>query len=436
MTLLAYTLLLVLMLLCSMAVHELSHLAVARWTRVKASGFQMGCGWKIISRYSGRTPVRISDRTENLRPDWPGPERGQLVGMYVDRENGESQYTAQAMFPIDRKPFPEEKLEAIRENSLTRMQLRGRVVEAGPERVILADMAWTLKAFPIMAGVILVDDPGCRMPEAYNVASWTRQTAITAAGPLANILTCALILTIIAVFPMLGTKAAELRVTHTMPGSPADHAGIRAGDRIVRAGNLLHPDAQEVREHIRGTADRDREADLGLVRGERGWSIRVRPDPSTRKIGVRLEMVAQPSRDHRMDPVSIARRMLSIGERYGRSIRDMAASAASRETGAAGSPGPIVGTHQMAEAAEHTGAAGMLVIMATLNLIIAASNLLPIPRQDGYLILTGAIQALRGGRPISRRAEAAMMVGWIALIVFLATYLVVSDVSRLLGLRG
>ena len=434
MTLLAYTLLLVLMLLCSMAVHELSHLAVARWTGSRRPGSR----WGAAGRSSAGTPGehRSESPTGPRTSGRTGPARseGNWWACTWTGKTGRASTPPKPCSPIDRKPFPEEKLEAIRENSLTRMQLRGRVVEAGPERVILADMAWTLKAFPIMAGVILVDDPGCRMPEAYNVAPWTRQTAITAAGPLANILTC---LTIIAVFPMLGTKAAEAPGHQHNAGEPADHAGIRAGDRIVRAGNLLQPDAQEVGEHIRGAADRGREADLGLVRGERGWSVRVRPEPSTRKIGVRLEMVTQPSRDHRMDPVSIARRMLSIGEK----VRQVHPGHGSQR----GKPGdrgrgdprvPSWGPTRWPRPWSSTGAAGMLAIMATLNLIIAVSNLLPIPRQDGYLILTGTVQALRGGRPISHRAEAAMMVGWIALIAFLATYLVVSDVSRLLGLRG
>ena len=106
----AYDALFVLMILITVIIHELSHLAAARMAGIKVSGIQLGYGWKLVERFSGRTAVLLTDRTENLRPDWKEPEPGRVIGVYVEREPGEERYSAVAMFPCDGKPFPQDRM--------------------------------------------------------------------------------------------------------------------------------------------------------------------------------------------------------------------------------------------------------------------------------------------------------------------------------------
>ena len=110
-----------------------------------------------------------------------------------------------------------------------------------PELLVLADMAWALKAMPLVAGVTIAEDPGRTMPEAYNMQPWRRQAAITLAGSAANVL------------PshhgpghrrhLLHSQRKRVRLDHHLvePQRTRGEAGIRPGDRLVRVRNLVHP---------------------------------------------------------------------------------------------------------------------------------------------------------------------------------------------------
>ena len=431
----AYDALFVLMILITVIIHELSHLAAARMAGIKVSGIQLGCGWKLMERFSGRTAVLLTDRTENLRPDWRGPEPGRVIGVYVEREPGEERYSAVAMFPCDGKPFPQDRMTELREINADRMLLRGRVRSREPDRLELADTCWTLKALPLIAGVTMAEDPGRRLPEAYNMTPWRRRAPVIAAGPLSNILLCVIILATIAAFPMHGANRVEMLVTGVQPDSPAERAGIRPGDRAVRVGNLLHPSPAELRDGIREAREKNEEIELGLTRDGRGRTVRLSPDPETGLVGMSIQARIRPPGEYPMDPGSVARRILNMGERYSRSLAGAVRGIAGGPQGAVGSPGPLAGTQQTLHSIRHTGAAGALVILATMNLIIGVGNLLPIPWQDGYRLVAGAVETVRGGRPISRRTELAMLLGWVAVIVFVAAYLIASDLTRMMGLR-
>ena len=81
---------------------------------------------------------------------------------------------------------------------------------------------------------------------------------------------------------------------------------------------------------------------------------------------------------------------------------------------------------------ERTGLRGWLVILATLNLGLAATNLLPMPPQDGYRIITEGIQALRKGKPVNPKVEKAIFVGGITIILAASMYLILTDVLKML----
>ena len=156
---LVYTLSLIPMLLITLVIHELGHLAVARILRIKPSRFQIGVGWNIINRYSGRTRIGITPETATIGAPAPEMRPGDLISVYVHREPGAERYTAAAILPQGEKRCSPEELEKVQQHGRTNMRLTGRIREATAEQLTLADMAWSLRAIPLMAGVIFPDDP-------------------------------------------------------------------------------------------------------------------------------------------------------------------------------------------------------------------------------------------------------------------------------------
>ncbi len=122
-TLPAYALALPLMLALTVILHELAHLVIARRCGMKIVGFQFGLGPRIFTRYTGMTRVFLTPGTENLRPDWDGPQPGEEIAVYVEQPPGEDGYTALALFPLDRRPFPPETLDSAQRHAGEQMQM-------------------------------------------------------------------------------------------------------------------------------------------------------------------------------------------------------------------------------------------------------------------------------------------------------------------------
>lgn len=422
-----------LMLLVTMFVHELGHLIVSRMTGTMASSFQIGAGPRLLTLRSGRTRLRLTPRTANLKPGQPEIRRGDIVRAYIAREAGTGGYAATAIFRDDKAPFGDGCEGELMRNARSRMQVRGRVEEITPDRVTVAGMEWSLRAFPVMAGVVLNDDPRRRDPRAYNALPWGKQAAITLAGPLANVLTAVVALCMVATFPMGGPNVPTLEVTEVLDGSPAESAGVRPGDLIVRVGNIIHPPTQELKRQIVEAARQREAVGIGILRGSESINLEVRPDPGVERIGIRMEYVAVAAPDYPMDLEHVVRRMLNMGERYIQTLGELAREASSPETRSRAAPGPVTGSYEILRTTQHAGVGGWLIFLATLNLGIAACNLIPIPPQDGYRLIAEGVQAARKGKPVSQHLEAAMFIGGTAVVAFVTIYLLVNDISRMLG---
>ena len=437
MTILLYSLSIIPMLLIAMVVHEMGHLAVAKLSKAKVVGFQIGVGWNIITRYSGSNSIRITPETEILQPDGEDLKPGNIISVYVTRPPGEKGYTAAAILPRWGKQLPPapEAMETIRRHEKYHMRLTGRIRQIEPERLILADMAWELKAMPLVAGVTIAEDPGRTMPEAYNMLPWRRQAAITLAGSAANVLLTITALAVAAVFFITGGSEYAWTIAGVEPGGPAEKAGIRPGDRMVRVRNIVYPTPGELRKQIENSAKQGSSISMGMLRGNTILDFRVKPDPGTRGIGIRLEPREWHRAEHRLTPQAIGMRMTTMAERYTRAVGNIFSEKMWNE-GDRGEmiSGPVMGSHQVGHTMERTGLRGWLVILATLNLGLAAANLLPMPPQDGYRIIAEGVQALRKGKPVNPKVEKAMFVGGITIILAASMYLIATDILKLLRL--
>jgi regulator of sigma E protease len=110
----------------------------------------------------------------------------------------------------------------------------GRVVwsrRLGAERT-----EWALSAIPLGGYVKMLDEREASVPEheahrAFNRQSVWKRIAIVAAGPVANLLLAVVLFTVLYVAGVDGLRAV---VAAPAAGTPAAHAGLQAGDEIVR----------------------------------------------------------------------------------------------------------------------------------------------------------------------------------------------------------
>ena len=437
MTILLYSLSIIPMLLIALVIHELGHLAVAKLSRAKVVGFQIGAGWNIITRYSGRTSIRITPETEMLQPECEDLKPGDVISVYVTRLPGEEGYTAAAISPQWGKQDPPhpEALEIVRRHQGCHMMLTGRIRKIEPESLVLADMAWALKAIPLIAGVIIAEDPGRTMPEAYNMLPWRRQAAITLAGSAANVLLTIAALAVAATFFTAQGSEYAWTIAWVEPGGPAEKAGIRPGDRMVRVRNLVYPTPVELRQQIDNSAEEGSAISIGMLRENATLDFRVKPDPGTWRIGIELELREWPRAERRLNPQAIGMRMTTMAERYTRAVGNIFSERLwNEEDRGERVSGPVMGPYQIGYTVERTGLQGWLVILATLNLGLAATNLVPMPPQDGYRIIAEGAQALRKGKPVNPKVEKAMFVGGITIILAATMYLIATDIMKLLRL--
>ena len=427
------------MLLLTLVIHELGHLAVARIRGARTSSFQIGVGWRIITWHTGRTFIRLTRETELLNPRAGELKPGNLASVYVARSPEEEVYSAAGVLPMNGTSLPLEQWETVRSHNETHMRLNGRVREIDEERIILADMSWSLKAIPLAAQVTCPDDPSRTMPEAYNAMPWRWQVAITLAGITANIaLALAALLMVAVLLPNTGNSQAWTAV-EVQPGRPAAQAGMLPGDRIVSIGDLGHPgmpppSMKEIYGEVMQAARRGGTIHAGVLRNGSRISLQVKPEPETGRIGALLDLREIPGRERPMTPQDIGLRIWDTGETYTRTLQTMAHILVGEPEGRTDNVFRLVtGPGPTGQATVYAVLQTWLIIMATLNLGTAATNLLPIPPMDGYKMVAEAALALRKGRPVNPTLERAMVAGGIMLMFMAALYLLVKDMIEQMG---
>ena len=433
MNILIYSLSFIPILLITLTVHELGHLFFARWAGLKTSGFQIGAAWKIITFHTGRTQVRLTPQTITLNQQAPSPERGHTVFVYVS-PNPDGGLLAAAVLNYNRKwPITPEEQQQVRQLNQDRMRIAGRVREAREDRLVIADMEWSLRAIPLMAGVHLPEDPSRTIPEAYNNTRWRNKAAITLAGPMANIWLMVMTILILAIFPITSVQGNIFIVTHVEQGSPAARAGLQPGDHILRVQDSLRITPERIRNELREAREKERPMDLEVSRGGEILRTRVMPQEERDTMGIMMQPAPPSTRSHSLHPNSIASRFTNISQIYFRSLHGMAASIGSSEQQQGPViTGPIMGAYETAQAIDYVGPKAWIITLATINLGVAILNLIPFPPLDGFRMTMETVQAIRHGEPLNPRVEQALVLGGMSLIWMAGIYLILNDLIRLL----
>jgi regulator of sigma E protease len=241
----------------------------------------------------------------------------------------------------------------------------------------------------------------------------------------------------------LGRPLASAVLGEPQAGGPADRAGLRAGDRIVRANDMAVPDAGAFVRLIRAAAH-DGQVDtvrLEVLRHGQRVVLEVTPalvdDHGTRvaRIGVPLGEDAD-AVEHVLvrDPpiaalVEGVRRTGSTAVTSLKMLGHMLVGQASLKN----LSGPITIGVVVGKTAS-LGFAFYLGTLATVSVGLGVLNLLPLPILDGGTLMYYLFEGVTG-RPVSELWLARLQRGGLLILLLLMSLALSNDVARLLGLQ-
>ena len=449
-----YALTFIPLLLITLAVHELGHLAAARLLKIKVAAFQIGMGTQLLSFSAGKTRIALGGQTAYHTGDQGNLTPGAFAQVHVAQEpdrsyravavhqhvKGVSDHRAQTdpltvFSPVTRvfhrrpsNPPPETLVEYNR----THMQLSGRVKEVTQSHIVLADVTWSLRLIPFMAAVFMPEDPSGRITNAHNNAPWRNKFLVTAAGPAANLLFLIVVLAALASVPFPPPSAPLITIDSVAAGSPAAEAGIKAGDYIIQIDNILVPKPDELMEKITNAMLTGEPITLHLRREKDTHAIKVRPDPNTGLLGITISKYIPPPREVSIQPGPVKDRFLNLTSVYFKATISLISAIGDEENEDPILSSPVMTAHYTAQAVEHAQLRAWLAILAVFTTGSAILNLLPIPPLDGYRLVIDTVQACRKNKPISPAIERAVTLSGISIIITATTYLIMADIVRLL----
>jgi len=238
----------------------------------------------------------------------------------------------------------------------------------------------------------------------------------------------------------LGPAYSEPVLGEVKAGGPAQAAGLRQGDQVLRVDGQVLSDAQGLRERIRASV-RDGQAQAMVWQVQRaGQTLDVTVTPRAVRDGERLvgrvdafigappalvkvqmgafEGLAQGA-ERTWEVSSLTLRMLGrmvIGQA---SLRNLS--------------GPLTIADVAGQSAQQ-GLAYYLGFLALVSVSLGILNLLPLPMLDGGHLMYYIFEALTG-RPVPDQWLERLQRGGIAVLLLMMSVALFNDVARLLGLH-
>jgi regulator of sigma E protease len=273
-------------------------------------------------------------------------------------------------------------------------------------------------------------------PDNFQAKAPLRRLAIVIAGPVANfILALALFFGGALLFGTASNEAAP-QIAELQPNMPAQAAGMKVGDTIVRVNATEITNGNMLVTLIHGSAGK--RLHLTYVRDGVQGSVDVtavpRKDPSTGKIVGLTGFV----------PRSVFKRVGFI--EAGKSAWNEFTGSIAMQVGGivalvshpaenAGQLHGIVGIAQVAGQVQDFGWAPYLGLAAMISISLGIFNLLPVPALDGGRAAFIVVEMLRG-RPVDPEKEAYVHLGGFAVLIALILMVSYRDIARIVSGQG
>jgi len=277
-------------------------------------------------------------------------------------------------------------------------------------------------------------DPDSVAPEdrhrSFHLKPVWQRFLIVLAGPVANFLMAtAVIAGFVAVY---GTGSTPNVVVRALPGSAAEEAGLRPGDRITAIAGRSTDSFERIGQLT--ALYPDQLVTVSLVRGGQPHQVTVRLHSEEVKDqfgqSYRVGRLGIPRPEPRFERVPPAEILPVAVERTAFLTRSMAEALWQIVTGNR-SVKEIGGPLKMAQIAGQQatlGWADFIVLVAVISINLGFINLLPVPMLDGGHLLFYTVEAVRR-RPVSLRSQEWAFRGGLALLLALMVFTTLNDLG-------
>lgn len=263
-----------------------------------------------------------------------------------------------------------------------------------------------------------------------------KRAAVVAAGPIANFLLS--IVLFAGLFTIVGQSFATPVVDVVQPGSVADKAGFKAGDRVISIDGTAIDSFEDMQRIVSTSADKA----LTFVLKRGADDVAVVATPRRQEVtdrfgnlhkmgllGVQRDAKDGNFRIVRSDPLTSI--WLGAKETWfivAQTMNYLGGIVSGRED-ASQIGGPLTIAHVSGQVAT-LGFGALLNLTAMLSVSIGLLNLFPVPMLDGGHLLYYAVEAARG-RPMGEQAqEVGFRIG-LALVMLLMVFATWNDLVHL-----
>src|SRR5271170_7803555 len=228
-------------------------------------------------------------------------------------------------------------------------------------------------------------------------------------------------------------QEGPLGVRDVMPGSPADRAGLKAGDAIVSINSQTVHSVAAVMAFLQQTQGKP--VHMVVQRGHQTLNMTTQPiwgDDGTGRMGYRLGFhpALAPFHVEQLPLARAVRKSVSFNLQNSGYIVDVLKRLVTHKSNVQQLSGPIGIARETGEAVTMPGWQPLIALMALISLNLGIFNLLPIPILDGGMILLLLIEgALR--RDLNQEfKERVYQVAFVVLVLF-AAFVMFNDVAKL-----
>jgi regulator of sigma E protease len=401
-------------------VHELGHFIFAKRAGILVREFAIGFGPKIFSKLYGETLYSI---------------RALPLGGYVRMAGEDAEVveikTGSLVYAAQSEEGKLNHLYLYEPSNLPENLIAGRLVNADLEKklfVVLEDQNEVETTYPLDPQTIIHYDEKTHVQIApvdrqFGSKSVGQKAMAIFAGPLFNI-----ILTVIlfATYALMAGIEDRLPVDSTMPGKPAQKAGIKAGDVIVAVdGHEVHT-MDSLRYYL--IESKGKTVTITVKRDGKTLNLRVKPEKS----GDVYQIGAYFNQEKMKRKASLGEALTDgVRETYEWSgfILDGFSKLVTGQLSIKSLGGPVQMGSITGKAAE-SGLASLIRWTALLSLNLGIFNLLPIPALDGSRLVFIAIEAIRG-RPVSPNKESLVHFVGFALLMVLMLVVTFNDIKKI-----